>query len=498
MSTDGLGCSYDSAGGGPLLGTAAPDRSYPFEKALLFAGVLVAVIIVAVFGDSLMGAILFVGFACAGLLWRRSEIPIFVFCILYQWLFVGVGYFYLRITGDYPGIRYLGDLETAIWYSLAGFLSIVLGIRVAMRGYRPNLEFMNPEYDIAKLFWTVLILFSANWFVELSAVQLRLVAFNIAQILHHILILKYLFLYLLLLTIVQQGRQYSLGLLAFAYVLLPELISSMTKFKELFFLFVIVLLSQWRPHTTEYFERVRNRRILVVTLSVAVFLVVVGLVWSGGMKHTWRTALLTGHVAGSPIDKIEAYGQHAVESIEEFEPARAAETLASRLSSGVAYFSHVLRVVPNIVRHEEGKLTMGAIRHVTMPRFLFPEKSDLGGDSWLVRKYAHLSVSGDESGTSVGLGYMAEFYIDYGFPVMLTPLFLYGLLVGFLYRALSRVSPSHNIFSAVAAGLFLQHLLSYEGNFTKLLGGILQGFLVLSVILLFLGARIHKLLVKRD
>ena len=272
----------------------------------------------------------------------------------------------------------------------------------------------------------------------------------------------------------------------------------MTKFKELFFLFVIVLLSQWRPFTREYSEQVRNRSILAAVLSVTVFLIVVGLVWSGGMKQNWRTALLSGQVAGSPIEKIGAYGQYAVDSIEQFNPERAAESLASRLSSGVAYFSHVLRVVPDAVPHENGKLVWRAIRHITMPRFLFPEKPDLGGDSWLVRKYARLNVSGDESGTSIGLGYMAEFYIDYGFPVMLIPLLLYGMLAGLLYRVLSRVSPSAHVFSAVAAGLFLQHFLSYEGNFTKLLGGIVQSFLLLTALLAVFGPRVHTLMLKRS
>ena len=470
---------------------------YPVLKLLSLVGAVLGVVVSGVFSDVLMGVILFVGFACAGLLWRRSEVPIFAFCILYQWLFIGIGYFYLKTAGNYPGMRYLGDLEAAIWYSLAGLLGITFGIRFALRGYQPNPDYQENEYDATRLFWIVLILFSVNWFAELSAVQLRLAAFNIAQILHHVLILRYLFLYLLLLTIVQQGRHYSMGFLAFAYVLLPELTSSMTKFKELFFLFMVVILSQWKPFATGHAERVKNRSVLVIVSFVTVFLVVAGLVWSGGMKHSWRTALLSGQVVGSPIDKIEAYGRHAVDSIEQFDPVQAVDTLASRLSSGVGYFSHVLRVVPNTVPHENGELTWRAIRHVLMPRFIFPEKPDLGGDSWLVRKYAHLNVSGDESGTSVGLGYMAEFYIDYGFPVMLLPLFLYGLLTGFMYRILSRISPSPHIFAAVVAGLFLQHFLSYEGNFTKLFGGVIQDFLILTVSLLLLGGKIHEFLLRR-
>ena len=326
MATNSQSYSYSPSDVAAPHGAPAGSRTYPLLKLLSLTGAVVGVVVATVFSDMLMGATLFIGFACVGLLWRRSEIPIFAFAILYQWLFVSVGYFYLRITGGYPGMRYLGDLEVAIWYSLAGLLCMTIGIRMVLRGFRPRLEPTNNEYDIWKLFWIVLILFSVNWFAELSGVQLRLAAFNVAQILSNVLILRYLFLYLLLLTIVQQGRDYTLGLLAFAYVLLPELTSSMTKFKELFFLFVIVLLSQWRPFTREYSEQVRNRSILAAVLSVTVFLIVVGLVWSGGMKQNWRTALLSGQVAGSPIEKIGAYGQYAVDSIEQFNPERGATT----------------------------------------------------------------------------------------------------------------------------------------------------------------------------
>jgi hypothetical protein len=497
MSLNEHSFPYGSATGAALHRASSQVRIYPFQKILMTTGGLVGFGVSIMFGDFLMGVILFVGFACAGLTWRRAEVPIFTFCVLYQWLFIGAGYFYLKIVGVYPGIRFLGDLDTAVIYSLAGLLCVVLGIRGALRSYHFGWNSQDNNYDASKLFWIVLALFSVNWFMELSAVQLRLAAFNIAQPLHHMLILRYLFLYLLLLTVLQQGRQYLLGLLAFAYVLLPELTSRMTKFKELFFLFVVVLMSQWRPFATLKSDQSRNRIIVATVFSVSAFLLVVGLIWSGGMKHDWRTALSTGQVTGSPIDKIEAYGQHAVSSIESFNINRATETLASRLSSGVAYFSHVLRVVPKIVPHEDGGLSWRALRHVLMPRVLFPEKPDLGGDSWLVRKYALLNVSGNKSGTSIGLGYMAEFFIDFGFPGMLVPLFFYGVLLGLMYRALSAMCPSSHVFAAVTAGLFLQHFLSYEGNFTKLLGGIVQNFLILMVFLGALGSKAHGFLTTR-
>jgi len=473
-------------------------QAYPFQKLLATLGVVIGLATSVVFNDFLSGFVIFIGFLCAGALWRRSEIPIFTFCITYQWLFIGVGYFYMKSTGHYPGIRYLGDLDTAIGYSLAGLLSLTVGIRLALRNFQSDNTEISNDYDCRKLFWAVLVLFFVNWLIEITGVQLRLVVYNVAQILHHLMALKYLLLYLLLLTIVQQGRHYWLGIIAFSYVLLPELASTMTKFKELFFLLMIVVLGEWRPFSRDRIEQSRNRTILSIAIVLSIFLLTVGLVWSGGMKHSWRTAITSGQVSGSPIDKISAYGQNAFSSIETFDASRAGESLASRLSSGVAYFSHVLRVVPSEVDHEDGVLTWNAIRHVLMPRFLFPEKPDLGGDSWLVRKYAHLNVAGDESGTSIGMGYMAEFYVDFGFPLMLVPLLVYGLVVGLMYRIIYRLSPSPQIFAAATGGLLLQHFLSYEGNFTKLLGGLVQSFLVLCIILILLGKKVHEVLLEHN
>ena len=474
----------------------ATRGSTPFRELRPFMswGVPIAIAAGLLFGNLLSAYCLLVAFACAGLLWTRSEIPVLVFCVLYQWLFIVTGYFYLQLTGTYPGMRILGELDTALWYSLTGLIVLTSGIRLCLgrSALRPRLS--NDSYDVTKLFWCVVILFSVNWLFEISAVQLRLVAFNVAQILNHLLFFRYLFLYLLLLTVVERRTGYGLATIAFAYVFLPELTSSMTKFKELFFLVFIVLLSQWRLGARDKAERAHNRNITIVLVSIVIFLLTIGLIWSGGLKHSWREALLSGEVAGSPIEKMAAYGEHAVQSVRTFEVERGAETLGSRMSSGLAYFSHVVRVVPESVSHEDGALIWRALRHVLMPRVLFPEKENLGGDSWLVRKYAGLNVAGNESGTSIGLGYMGEFYIDFGFPGMLLPCFMYGLFIGWLYRCLQRASPSRAFFAAVSAGLFLQHFLSFEGNFTKLFGGLLQNFLVVVVILLVLGRWMHGFL----
>ncbi len=68
-----------------------------------------------------------------------------------------------------------------------------------------------------------------------------------------------------------------------------------------------------------------------------------------------------------------------------------------------------------------------------MPRFLFPDKPVLD-DSERTRTYTGMNVAGMEQGTSIGIGYIGESYVDFGPVKMFAPIFLLGLLYGLIYR----------------------------------------------------------------
>ena len=75
-----------------------------------------------------------------------------------------------------------------------------------------------------------------------------------------------------------------------------------------------------------------------------------------------------------------------------------------------------------------------AIEHVTKPRFLFPGKAALSDTEVYIRL-----ARGDASeqlrlGTSISVGYIAENFVDLGFPGMLGGMFVIGLLCGLVVR----------------------------------------------------------------
>ena len=71
-----------------------------------------------------------------------------------------------------------------------------------------------------------------------------------------------------------------------------------------------------------------------------------------------------------------------------------------------------------------------AIEHVTQPRFLFPDKAALSDTEVYVRLARGDSSEQVRLGTSISVGYMAENFVDFGFPGMLGGMFVLGLMYG--------------------------------------------------------------------
>jgi hypothetical protein len=90
--------------------------------------------------------------------------------------------------------------------------------------------------------------------------------------------------------------------------------------------------------------------------------------------------------------------------------------------------------VPTEVPHENGALLLAAVKHVMMPRLLFPAKAGLESDSDKVFRYSGVKVAGAKQKTTIAFGYLAESYVDFGLPGMFAPIFGFGLLMGASYQ----------------------------------------------------------------
>jgi len=169
-----------------------------------------------------------------------------------------------------------------------------------------------------------------------------------------------------------------------------------------------------------------------------------------------------------------------------------------RLLLRIAYvdmFAHVLDMVPSKIPHEKGTLWMRVPDHILRPRLFFPNKPGLPLDTDDTRKYTGLWFlgSGVTFATSISMGYMAESYIDFGPVGMLVPIFLLGLLWGFIFRSLILKSPM-KIYGYAVAITVLIDTLNFGSNNVKAVGGVITGFIVLALALRFLVPLVNRML----
>lgn len=476
-----------------------PDLSptYPFETRFLQWGLVAAVLIGTASLSLLTGFSVFVLFAATGMVWRRNEPPVLAACLGYQWVSVVAGYLYRQVSGIYPGMA-VRDLEGAVFFSLLGLMVLAAGIRSGLylgsRGLstrRGRLPGGGSTYDVRRLFWLVVLLGASNWLIEIKPMVLF---FDAAQLLYRLLEFRSVFLILLLLSVLQQRRRYGYAVVALLYTAVPKLASTGSALAGIFIVITIVLLSQWRPWERSRSERRWSQRVGRATAAGMVALMFVYLGWEGGVKSAWRRTVLSDEVSRSRIAMVRGFLSTAAEVGPRISWASAPHALAARASSGVGFFSHVLPLVPDVIPHEHGRLTLRAIQHTAMPRVLFPDKPNLGSDSWLIRRYAGLPAAGLDRNTSIGLGYMAEFYIDFAVPGMFIALFAYGALLGFLYAAMRVFAPSHLLYAATVTVMFLRHFMTYDGEIAKLMGGTMQAFVVFALLLGLLGPRLDRYL----
>lgn len=474
-------------------GRAPPKASlYPLQIRLAIIGAILGVITFAL-QDWAIGLSVFVLFAIVGATWRVDMIPIVPACLAYQWVSACTGYIFLHNVGYLPGRLIADDTLDAMLLSLLGLAALAAGIRFAFYlGRRTILRTTFADatpYNTRRLFVLTLMAFAVSYFVDIVP---KAIWFGGAQIIETLLSLRFVPYFMLLLTVIERRVGYRMLALATAWVILPQLLTGFSDFKEILFVILAALLAQWRPWIRTPRQSRQNRQLVVMGLLGAVMLFTFGLVWNGGLKQDWRDQIWKQTVTASPTERITLFFEVAGRSVSHLDVAFAMDSFVGRVCSGEIFFSNVVERVPATLSHENGKLFWMAVSNAVLPRFLFPDKANLGGDSWLVRKYAGVEVSGDESGTSVGLGYMAEFYIDFGIVGVALLSMFWGMVGGGSIVLFAKVSPARAIFVALMIGVFTQYMMSFDGSFIKLFAGFIQRVALSAGVIVLFGPRLHR------
>jgi hypothetical protein len=220
----------------------------------------------------------------------------------------------------------------------------------------------------------------------------------------------------------------------------------------------------------------------VIALTVTLAVLVLGVFWTSikkdyrdflsGESSSQQTDITFAARAGKLLDSSTNF------SWEQFD--QGFQQMLGRISY-IDYFAATIQTVPQEVPYENGALWGDTLKRIVMPRLFFPNKASID-DSERTNMYTGSRVAGTESDTSIGIGYMAESYIDFGPTYMFVPILFLGVFYGLIYRYFIARKDFRVIGFALGTGLLLTVNQDFAASNAKIVGGMVAGLIVCAAV----------------
>ena len=393
-------------------------------------------------------------------LWRPGKSPVLLFVFGFQWLQISTGIFYASWLGLSVNefSRTHGDMQTAATLSLVGLLLLSCSMRLGAGAVRPK------DTEIARLsvrrhptkVWFVL--YAAGFLTAILFQAVALIIPSLSQPLLAMANLKWAFFLMLTYSAFSAGGTRAYWLMAFAIEFVSSLGSYFSDFKTAFFFTIFgVVAAQVRF----------SARVYTIMAFLAAILLTMGVIWSE-IKPEYRRFVSGGQAAQVVTvgfgERVSKLGE-LVSNIDGAAFSDGVGTLIERLAY-IDFFAAVIDHVPSVVPYEGGAIWWDAIIRPFTPRILFPEKSAID-DSAETNKYTGLNVAGADKGVSIGIGYMAETYIDFGALGMMPPLAAFGYFLGRIYRYFMTSSRSRGLLGMGLASAIISGAAEFESDISR-------------------------------
>jgi hypothetical protein len=396
-----------------------------------------------------------------------------------------VGMCWLAIFGDVVAADIRGETisrdadgvyrELAIFFSLAAIVSLAFGMRCgtwfgermfrltpvpashADSLYAKSIFPIEPAVDLNRLLLC--------YFASLAVMQiLGIIAYMVPGLTQPILalgLLKYVFIYIIAASVIDSGRGYQWLLFIAISEIASGMISFFSSYKEAIFVILIAVVSSRRPVSLRIWGFAIAAVVVVCWLSVGWTLI----------KKDYRAKMGdmdTGQKINYMIDKY---------IYESWDYQKGLGDLFDRIGY-TTYYSQVLSLEDSGLLPDNFDFYSGAVQHVLTPRILFPDKAALN-DSAITT--ALLGVNIDDQ-TSIGIGYVAQAHVDFGFPGLLLAVGMIGLILGLAAQYFMTRSVPIRVREAFAVGAIFNSF-AFAANIDKELGGFVMAVLVLALAL---------------
>ena len=411
-------------------------------------------------GDWLTGLTLLSLWAIWAVVPAADGPPVLALALTFQWLQATSGVLYAAVSGRLVGAMYTPDYREMVLLSLGCVLTLAVGLRVGARTFLRGAPDVDAQSSV-RLGWSLL---GAGYVLPL-ALEPTLIefAFQYPGIAQAILAMRFVrlgALYLILRRFVHASAWY-----LFLGVILLELGLSFSSFyagfREPLIVAIAAVLERFHP------RRMWHWASLLLMVCVGSLL---GLVWLG-VRGEFRPDFESDLMSQSREARTTRLLGLSTEFLkrDQAEVIEGMDALVDRMWP-VNYPSMVLARVPHVIPHTDGALLEAAVQHVFMPRIVFPDKPVLPSDSDLVRRYAGVWVAGEEHGTSIAFGYVAESYVDFGVPMMFLPSLVWGWCLGLAFGWLATRIQTRELRVGLLMVIFWIALYLFERSWAKTMG----------------------------
>jgi len=394
----------------------------------IFVAVGVMLVVLAPFSkDPLAFAV--GGIVPAVVMWLigRPNMPASViYLVLWQWAQTFARVLQTLADGEALGRGLYGPtVERAYWYMLASVVTLALAFRLVL-GRLPG---PTPESRMAHTRWQpqdLVLVYLGTTVLSMIARYASNLSSALEQPMQALQYLKVLALFLMFTSVLMTGKGGKFVAIVFLFEVLSGFTGILSDFKAVFIQLAIAALA----------VRIRWTGMLgVMSVVMLAVLVVLALFWTG-VKGEYRQ-LATGsdesqEIRSSLSDRLGYLGGRAL-AADQINWGEAAYALLVRFAY-VDIFGSVIGVQENSPEPGVMRQWGDAISHVTQPRFLFPNKPMLSDTEVYVRLAKGNASEQMREGTSISVGYMAENFVDLGFPGMLAGILAIGLLAAGVCR----------------------------------------------------------------
>jgi hypothetical protein len=454
------------------------------RKAFLYFGV--ALLVMAPFARDPIVVVVcgFLPYVLVGLVDVPRMPSIIVYYLLWMWFQAATRVLIAALDAESLGDGLYGlDVYRAFWYSMASLIVLAVAFRICLGGLpSPSDDQLDEHRHWSPMMLFCLYLVTAA--LSFALVPLASLSVAIAQPVQAVGALKYVVMFMLFATVLSTGN----GVKLLLAVILIEIV---TGFSGLFSgfktVFIVLLLAALSLRMT-----LRSTNILggVATLVVLFGL---GVFWTA-VKSDYRD-LATGfsgsqEISSSVTDRVALLVGKAIHPAD-IEWGLATDALLRRIAY-IDFFGATIGVSETSPEPVVFARWRDALEHVTKPRIFFPDKAALD-DTEIFLKYVRGDV-GEEgrAGTSISIGYLAENFIDFGFPGMLAPIAALGLVLGCTLRYLMTRPVAWAAREAFVTALVLTLSAGMELSLAKFLGSTILTFGVLALCLKFVYPPVER------